>query len=251
MKRSKIISAFVACLTFSTGAARPATLIFIPQIDLLGNANNDWSSVDNWFLSDSVGGLVKAGRLPGITDTAATTNHIDAATNAIQINALILEAGASVTNGNFLVEYLRMSRGTMFIGSGLTVETEMDIMGANCVLNGAALTIESGAFALCQSAPTAERASLMLSFNSEITNRGDFILTDKTSLKGGPACRFVNRPGATLYANGASLIQGIASLIPFTFDNSGTVQAESGTLQLSGPINWESSRGTARFKTAA
>src|SRR5207245_6747249 len=111
--------------------ARPATLIFIPQIDLLGNPNHYWSSVNNWFLSDSMGGLVQAGRLPGIDDTVTTTNYIDAATNLIQINALILEAGASVTNGSFVVEYLTMSDRAMFVGSGLIVATEMAITGRN------------------------------------------------------------------------------------------------------------------------
>jgi fibronectin-binding autotransporter adhesin len=211
------------------------------------NSNPSWFSPDNWFEYDSQNHLQPVFHPPVAGDTAIVSGGVDAQGNLIQLAGLILGANASIQNGGFVVGTITMNGGqsggtTTFNGSVVEVLTEMDVIGGSCLFENGTLTIDFGA--ICNIGFNGE-GQLTYS-GSQLINDGQISLQFTGSfLEGGT--NLINRSGAIISSSTNTYITGANT----TFDNSGTVRSDHGTLNVSGFRNWPSASGISKYKTTA
>ena len=229
--------------------AQAVTFIFIAQPDPppSGPVNFDWFSGNNWFTNDPVSMSLKhANALPAPGDTAQINGGVNAAANTIHLDTLILSPNASVSGGDFIVSKVQMHGGisggtTAFTSSIVEVLTEMDVFGGSCAFNTSALNIDFGATCFVGLGGTGQ-----LTLNSSrLLNDGEISLypNSGSSISGGT--NFVNESGAFIVGTSNTFFT-----VSGNFDNSGVVESDSGTLQVSA-TTWSCADGLGIFRTTA
>src|ERR1022692_1016439 len=240
MKRNVFLPVAAVAISLLAAQVRADTLYF------QSGGNNFWTNAANWYVQNVQSQLVPTNRLPFATDTAVVIAKADATATLIQLNTLILQPFAEVTNAAFLVQTFQMTANSILNGSTITVDSEMDVLSLGNSLRNSTLIIIGGAFALMET----NGARLTLSEGSLISNQGEFILKDTSALfsaNTGPTTNiFDNRPGAKLRSSGTTFVS--ASIPGFVITNTGVVRADTGTLTLQG-MKWTTTSGACKFET--
>jgi hypothetical protein len=162
------------------------------------------------------------------------------------INTLTLDTDAYVTNGLMTASTVVMFAGsggaqTIFQNVGLTVLTEMDVLGGNCALYSTMLAIKPGAELVLGALGVPGQLTFS---SSTIDNFGQISLTASGSyLTGGTS--LVNETNAVIDASTNAMLDGTACV----FNNSGLVRCEGGTFSVGQFASWTSQSGQAQFET--
>jgi hypothetical protein len=237
------------CIVYSLPAD---TLIFVAQWDVtIGATNLSWFSANNWWISDSSGNLVPAGKTPGASETAFVTGYVDAGASGLRVQTLTLTNNATVANGTFAVEHLEMLSLSRLQDARFNVLTSLSVGGTNCTLERTTLNllaIASGAF---RPVPPATAATLFLDSGSVLWNAGRLSFADSSQLTtlGPPQNMLVIAPGAVLASTNNTRIRGSAAN-PLAIDNSGLIRADGGTLTFEDAIAWQSSANLGEFRAS-
>jgi hypothetical protein len=172
--------------------------------------------------------------------------------NPIRIADLFMQANGMLTNGNFALGSAQMLDNSAFADSAAAVSNSIVIAGTNCLLDSAALTIQTNAEARLAPVAPGSLASLTLTSGSRLDVQGQISLTNGAHLSGLglPVSTLRIWAGSALSSGGDAFVSGSTNggLI---LDNSGTIQAGQGTLEFDGGIQWQSSGGTSTFLAAA
>jgi len=225
------------------------TLTFVAQPAATGGDDN-WFNAINWFITDSSGLLVPAGRAPLANETAVVTGTVDLQASGVRVQTLVVTNNAIITNGTVAVEHLQLLSSTRIDGATVNVLNSLNVAGTNCVLNATTLDITGLAAGTLEPIPPATESSLVLTQASVLQIGGMLTLKDHTRIAGAglPASEVVIQPGAFLVSDTAEVHSAAAgSLI---VDNSGTVIAQGGSLTFSDGIAWKSSGGMQEFRAA-
>jgi hypothetical protein len=224
-------------LGLAASPARANSLYFIEQ-----NGNYSWFSAGNWFYYTGTS-YVAANTLPAPGDTAIITTSVNAAGNSINVANLTLK-GTAVSGGDFTVtSTLTTASGSSFTSSSIQVLSQMQAVNY-CTLTGVALTIGAGAILQVTAATGSLLPNELALSGSTIFNSGEIILTDGTSLYGGfngtTGSILHNFPNAALSGSGATSVQAATGAL--TFDYSGAILCNYGTLQLPYSLIWTNSQ---------
>jgi len=225
--------------------ARADSLVFVPQ------NNNYWPDPNNWFTNDpTTQMLVHVGRAPDAGDSATiSANEVVNLTGlSLNLNTLTLNSDAVASNGLLTASKVVMFAGSSGSGTGfqnviLVVQTEMDVLGGNCSLSSATLTIQPGAEMLLGALGVPGQLSYS---SSAITNYGQIAFPVYGSyLTGGT--NLVNETNAIISASTNAELNGDACV----FDNSGLVRCDGGTFSVGQFAGWASQSGVAQFATSS
>ncbi|MGO9199304.1 MAG: beta strand repeat-containing protein [Limisphaerales bacterium] len=241
----------LAALFCATTAVFGDVLTFVGQLDFNGVIDANWSSSGNWFTTDTQGDMVSAGRLPLETDTAVITGTADVGNQAFRILSLVLNTNATVQNGDFGLQTLRMQAGSSFNNFSLFLSSAMTVEGPGCGLTNVALTVLWTATVTVGPVAPEATADLTLAEGTMVLNGGQIVLLDGAELDGGDgqASELELEPGTSLTSSGAALVRGPAAG-QLVLDNNGTICADSGTLAFEGGIDWQCTGGLEQFTAA-
>lgn len=239
MRRSCLGLLVILCsVLLITRAARAETLYFLN--------GGTWNTVGNWYVAGPNNTLTLAGRIPNSGDDAVIYSgaNCNATSTSPQLLSLTVQQTGFLTGGNFDVGTLSFAVATASSGgtNGLTstrvtVRTAMNFNVTGTNINGSEIIMQGGSHALVSVGPTFS--------NTTIFNQGSFVMQPGTGITFlGSANRFDNTPGADIRGNGGVTSISGANL---TFNNSGTIRADSGTLNISAGITWLSVDGTGSF----
>jgi len=232
---------------------RASTLFFIEQM-----GNYSWFSAGNWFYyvagTGPGTGYVAANTLPQPSDSAIITTDVNAAGNGIELANLTVGGFVTVSGGAFTItSTLTMDDGSSFTNSSLYILSQMYTVN-QCQLTGVSLTINAGALLQTTKGTDYLDGQELDLYGTTIFNSGEIILTDGTSLtasfNGTNGCLLRNFPNATLSGSGATKV--VAGTGALTFDYSGTILCNYGTLQLPYSLIWTNSQtNVVVFQTLA
>jgi hypothetical protein len=167
-------------------------------------------------------------------------------TGAIEVQSLLASDNATFNLGNFFLQDAQLGGKTRFNASAISVSSSLTVSGSNCWFEGASLAMQTDSVLTLSPEAPGTAANLTVSAGSLIT------LSDGAQLsgQGAPPGKLALCPGALLASSGTVLLHG-SPASPLIIDNSGTIRAESGTLQFDETIDWQCSGGSASFDTAA
>lgn len=240
----------LAALLCGSGVAQAYVLTFVAQFDSTRNATNySWFFPQNWFLTDTDGNLSPAGRVPLANETALITGLVDAGISGVRVQTLVLTNQATVTNGTFSIEDLRMLSNSAFKHATINLVSFMTVSGTNCVLNASSLNMLGVSTATVAPPLPGGTASLILQDGSLVEANGLFTLADGGSLAAGgsPASR-ISITGM-LASRGNATVTG-AETNHLIINNSRLISVNDGILTFLGGIDWESTYGEGEFRAA-
>jgi hypothetical protein len=211
----------------SVSVAAPATLLFSSSTHNL-NAGASFSGPGTVRMTGccTPGPMlnINGGYNVGTTSLSGTsTFNVMVAADTVALNFDGLTGGILTGGGEFNV-------------SGLTTWNFAGAMGGTGVTNANGGIIGSGNLGLQGSRvlnifgpSTQASGAVMMSGTAVINNHGAYVMQSSTSVNGSSAQTFNNLPGATLRMSGAAL-----STFAVALNNSGVLEIQSSTLQLSG-----------------
>jgi hypothetical protein len=234
-------ASFAAGLLLCVLAARADTLYFQPTEDAMGNINEAWSSLNNWYF-ELTPMVVPATHLPEAADTVYVVLSEYACivdVPSVEIETLI--ASANIIGGDFSVQTIDSSE-TTFDGSTLNVEGEWE--SQNDQLVDASVIIKSGAL-------------LFLDGSTLNANNSTFYDIGQIELMDGGEINFASGTNQlTITTNAQFTGVGDTEVLVYsgaalTFDNNSQVQCEDGTLLIvSDSTFWTNSSGFGYFTNA-
>lgn len=233
-------------MLFGVGNARASTLFFQASLDSMGNINDLWSTVGNWYFSLNPTPM-PANRLPNSEDSAVITTAVVVDVPSVILQTMIVES-VNVDGGLFSIGTLQTTAASAFLGSTITVKSEWDLYN-DASLSDCTVFIDSGAIWYVEQESTGNDVELN---NCSITNIGGITLYDKSVIDfvaGTNALALLD--GAQLVGNGVSGVEDGGNYL--TFDNNGSVVGNAGTLSLSFGVNtfWTDTQNVGNFFTAS
>jgi hypothetical protein len=224
------------------------TLTFVAQPASAGG-DNTWFNAVNWFVTDSTGNLVPAGRVPLTDDGAIITGFVDLQAGGVRLQTLVVTNNSNIANGTISVANLQLFTSCVITNAKLFVLSTLAVGGTNCTLNSTTLSMLSTAFGTLQAVPPATESSLVLAQGAIVQSQGAIRLTDHSQITGGgsPQCALIIQPGGVLASTNSAAIRG-SSVGHLLVDMSGVVRVEAGTLNFADGIDWKCSAGVQEFQ---
>ena len=230
-------------LVWAPTIAHAETLFFFAK------ATSVWNDAGNWFVPDLAhpGQFTLAGRIP---NNSADDVEIGTACNAAGITFqpkanFTVEALATITGGNFDIFNLTFAVPKAgagpngFTGAVINIKASgsINFTIGNTFLTDCTIIFQGGAF-------VNQNVSVTVS-GGTIFNQGSWVQHSGAVLTYvGGAARFDNIGDFRGGNGGTTQISGGSFL---TFNNSGTLRADSGTLVIAGNLTWEQQDGSGVF----
>jgi hypothetical protein len=169
----------------------------------------------------------------------------------IAFGTLVADGNGTLSNGTYSVQSAQMLGGSALVDCTMNILGSLLFGGTNCLLDGAAVNILSGATGSMVPVAPASASTVDLTRGAALRTFGLLSLSGGSQIVGGalPQSALEVRPGGVLSSTNMTRILGSASG-PLLFDNSGLVRFDSGTLRFDNGIAWRSTAGSGEFRAA-